>query len=130
EHFAPTGHRVEIVGVCAACRERHATVTGTCLSPGPALSDTVRTRISCKVEFGASHVTGTESAASDAARRAEVGHDAVFAERPPRVADAPPVPDQEPREAAPLLARNEPLQVARDIHRVVLARKAAPLPVP
>src|SRR4051812_38050561 len=60
-------------------------------------------------------------------RRAEVAEHAVFAARRAGDAHAAAVPDQEVREDAPVLARDEPLDVAFDLHRVVLLRQAEPL---
>src|SRR5919201_2719789 len=68
--------------------------------------------------------------ASDTARRAQVGQDALLAERAAGDADSPTVPDQEVREAAPLLARDELLEVELALHRVVLLRQAEPLREP
>src|SRR5215475_11682649 len=64
---------------------------------------------------------------SDAARGAEVGQNALFAAWAARDANAPAVPDQQVREDAPVLARDEPLQVALDLDRVVLSRQAESL---
>jgi hypothetical protein len=44
-----------------------------------------------------------------------------------RDADAPAVPDEQVREGAPVLARDEALEVALDLDRVVLLRQAKPL---
>src|SRR5262249_2700101 len=66
-------------------------------------------------------------ARSDTTGGAEVVHDAILAARPPSVADAPAVPDQEVREAPPIGARHEPDEVALDLDRILLAREPEPL---
>ena len=55
---------------------------------------------------------------------------AALAARPPRVADAAAVPDQQVREASPVVARHELHQVALDLHRILLPREAEPLRQP
>src|SRR5712691_3416450 len=69
-------------------------------------------------------------AESDAARRAQIVQHALFAARPARVAHTAAVPDQEVRKEPPLLARQQPLEVALDLDRVVVARQAEPLREP
>ena len=66
----------------------------------------------------------------DAARRAEVGEHALLAARAARVADAPAVPDQQVREAAPVRARHELDQVALDLDRILLPRQPEALREP
>ena len=56
--------------------------------------------------------------------------DAALAARRARVADAPAVPDQQVREAVPVRARDEPHQVALDLHRILLPRQPEPLREP
>src|SRR5438874_10777143 len=69
-------------------------------------------------------------AASDAARRAEVGEDATLAERPPSIAHAPSMPDQEVREQSPLAPRDDLRQIALDLHGILLAGETEPLREP
>src|SRR5205814_4149325 len=64
------------------------------------------------------------------ARRAEVVDHALLAQRPARVADPPPVPDQKVREAGPVLARHDLHQVALDLDRILLLREPEPLREP
>src|SRR5206468_1611055 len=66
----------------------------------------------------------------DAARRAEVAEHAVGAARRTGDADPAAVPDQEMREDPPPRARDDPLQVALDLHRLLLARQAEALREP
>src|SRR6266550_8402736 len=67
---------------------------------------------------------------SDTRRRAEVVDDALLAVRHPCDADAPAVPDQQVREAAPVLARHEPDQIALDLDRILLTRQPQALRQP
>ena len=60
-------------------------------------------------------------------RRAEVDEHAVLAERPPGVADAASVPDEQMREPRPVGPWNDPLQVALDPHGILVSRQAQPL---
>src|SRR4029077_13835108 len=86
-----------------------------------------------RVLFRSSYSAATVSklrervARSDTGRRTEVVDHAILAARAPCVADAAAVPDQEVREAAPVGARNEPDEVALDLHGILLARRAEPL---
>ena len=57
-------------------------------------------------------------------RGAQILDHALLAARSACVADAPPVPDEEVREARPVGARHDALEVALDLHRVVLAASA------
>ena len=67
----------------------------------------------------------------DAARRAQrLGERALLAPRLAGVADPPAVPDQEVREARPVGARDEPHEVALDLHRVLLPRERETLREP
>src|SRR5207237_2412072 len=63
----------------------------------------------------------------DTARRTEVVDDAALAGGAPCAADAAAVPDQQVRETRPVLARDEPHQVALDLDRVLLLREAEAL---
>src|SRR5581483_6411207 len=64
----------------------------------------------------------------DPARRAQVEREPAFlALRLARVADAPAVPDQQVREARPVLTRDEPHEIALDLHGVLLPREREPL---
>src|SRR4051794_33298182 len=61
------------------------------------------------------------------ARWTDIAEDAFLATWPPRETDAPAVPDQQVREDAPVLARDEALEVALDLDGVLLAREAEAL---
>src|SRR5215208_298908 len=66
----------------------------------------------------------------DARRRAEVVHDAVLAQRPPRNADPPPVPDEQVRKPRPVLAWDELHEIALDLDGILLLRQPEPLREP
>src|SRR5207253_3181745 len=68
--------------------------------------------------------------ALDTARRAEANEGALLAERTARDADAAAVPDQQVREATPVLTRDELHQVALDLHRVLVLGQSKPLGEP
>src|SRR6266540_1287142 len=73
--------------------------------------------------------SGTSSALRPA-RRAEIAQHAILTARRPRVADPAPVPDQEMRKPRPVGPRDEPHQVALDLHGVLLPREAEALREP
>src|SRR5438094_338296 len=66
----------------------------------------------------------------DTTRRTEVVDDALLAERPPRVADPPAVPDQQVRQARPVRARHQLDQIALDLDGILLPRQPEPLREP
>ena len=62
--------------------------------------------------------------------RAQILEHALLAARSARVADAAAVPDEEVREARPVRARHDALEVALDLHRIVVSRQPEPLREP
>jgi len=61
---------------------------------------------------------------AESARRAQILEDALLAQRPARITNATTVPDEEMREPRPVRTVHNTLQIALDLHRIVVSREA------
>ena len=67
---------------------------------------------------------------AESARRAQILEDALLAQRSARITNATTVPDEEMREPRPVRTRHDTLQIALDLHRIVVSREAESLREP